>query len=108
MQRRREILTEAPALRRTVVVDQANLVVAEAVDTVFVEEESGVLNQEIAHLRLDEIEYEAARMAFIRKVERVPLPDCRILAVEEVQALVAELAARVVVDHVQKHAQSVE
>jgi hypothetical protein len=95
-------------LRRTVAVDHTHLVVAEAVDAVFVKKESGVLNQEIPYLRLGEIKHQAARMAFVRKVERVPLPGCRILAIEEVQALVAELAACVVVDDIEQHGQSME
>ena len=43
-QRRREVLAEAPAVRRAVVIDDAHLIVAEAVYAILVEKEFRVLD----------------------------------------------------------------
>ncbi len=108
MQRGGEVLAKPPSVRRAVVIDDAHLVVTESVDTVFIEKEFRVLDKEIPHLRLGEVEDEASGMALVREIEGVPLPASRRLAVEEVQALIAELTARMVVDHVEDHSQAVE
>ena len=61
--RRGQILAKAPAVRRAVVVDHAHLIVAKSVNAIFVKEEFGVLDEEIAHLRFAEIETPARRRA---------------------------------------------
>jgi hypothetical protein len=107
-QRRREILAKAPAVRRAVVIDDAHLVVTKPVHAVFVEKELRVLNQEIAHLGLAEIEHEPAGMALVGEIQRVAIAALRRLEIEEVQALLAELAAGVVIDDVEHHRQPVQ
>ena len=47
-------------------IDHAHLVVAEAVHAVFVKEELGVLDQEIAHLRFAEVEDQSAGVSVLR------------------------------------------
>ena len=96
-QRAGQVLAEGPAGRRAVVVDDADLIVAKAVDAVLVEEEAGVADQEVAHLRFGEVEDQSAGMAVVAEVERAAVVAGRGLAVEVVQALVAELATGMVV-----------
>src|SRR3954447_21499388 len=96
-------------MRRAVVVDDADLIVAEAVDPVLVEVELRILDQEVADLGLAEVEDLAAGMISSVEVERIlRLALGRGLAVEEEQALIAELSARVVVDDVEEDRQAVD
>jgi hypothetical protein len=69
LQRRGEVLAEAPAMGRAIVIDDAHLVIAEAVEAIFIEEELGVLDEEIAHLGLAEVEHKPTGMAFVGKIE---------------------------------------
>jgi hypothetical protein len=69
MHRRRQVLAKTPALGRAVVIDHAHLVVPESIDTVFSEKEFGVLNQEVANLRLGKVEHKTAGMAYIGEVQ---------------------------------------
>ena len=103
-----EVLAEAPAVRRAVVVDDADLVVAEAVDAILVEQELRVLNEEVAHFRFAEVEHEAARVSFVGEVERVAVARAGRLPIEEVQALVAEITARMVVDEIENDGEPVK
>ena len=103
----REVLAEAPTVRGAIVVDHAHLVVAEAVHAVFVQEELGILDQEVPHLRLAVVEDESAGMAAVGEVEGVSVAARGGLAVQEVHALIAEIAARVVVDDVQDDGETV-
>ena len=107
-QRRGEVLAEAPAVRRAVVIDDADLVVAEAVDAVLVEKELRVLDEEVAHLRFAEVEHQPARMSFVGEVQRVDVPAAGRLPIEEVQALVAEISSGVVVDQIENDGEPVK
>jgi hypothetical protein len=60
-----EVLAKLPSVRRTVVIDDAHLIITESVDAVFVEKECGVLDEEILHLRLGEVEHEATGMSLV-------------------------------------------
>ena len=82
-------------------IDHAHLVIPESINPVLAEKKFSILNQKVADLRLGKIEYQAARMAPVREVEGIPLAACGILPVEEIQALIAELPTRMVVDHVE-------
>lgn len=62
-----QVLAKRPTVRHTVVVDDADLIVAEAIDAVFVEEEARVLDQEVAHLGLAEIEDQPTGMPMLEK-----------------------------------------
>ena len=103
-----EILAKAPAARRAIVVDHAHLIVAKAVDAVFIEKKLRVLDQEVAYLRLAEVEHEPARVTLVGEIERVHVASVGRLAIEEVETLVAEVAAGVVVDDVQQHSETVQ
>jgi hypothetical protein len=47
-------------------------------------------------------------MACIGEVQRVALPAGRMLSIEEIQALVPEVSARMVVDHIEQHRQAID
>ena len=68
-QRGGEFLAEAPAVWRAIVIDDAHLIIAEAVEPVFIEEELGILDQKIAHFGLAEVEHEPTGMAFVGKIQ---------------------------------------
>ena len=93
VQGRVEILAETPAVGRAVVVDDAHLIVAEAIDAVLVEKELRVLDEEVAHLRFAEVEHQSAGMSLVGEVQRIAVSAVRRLPIEEVQAFVAEVAA---------------
>jgi len=86
-----------------VVVDDAHLVVAEAIDAVFMQKNlafwmrksrtSGLPKSKTSH-----------RHAPVGEIERVSIAASGRLAVQKVHALIAKISTRVVVDHVQKHA----
>ena len=63
VERRGQVLAKTPAVRRAVMIDDAHLVVAEAIDAIFIKKELRVLNQEVAHFGLAEVEHKAAGMA---------------------------------------------
>ena len=107
-QRRGQVLAKTPAVRRAVVVDHAHLIVAEPIDAIFIEEESGVLDEKVAHFRFAEIKDQPAGVSAVGEVERIPVPARGRLPIEEVNALVAEIAARMVVNHVQQDSESVQ
>ena len=93
---------------RAIVVDDAHLIVAQAVDPIFIEKKLCVLNQKVANLRLAEVEHQSSGMPDIGEVEGIAIAALVRLAVEEVEALIAEIAARVVVYHVQDYGESVD
>ena len=66
-----EILAKAPAVWGAVMIDHAYLIVAKAVDAVFIEKKRRVLDQKVPYLRLAEVEHEPACMAFVGEIERV-------------------------------------
>jgi hypothetical protein len=56
-QRGGEVLAEAPAVGRAIVIDDAHLIVTEAVEPIFIEEELGIVDEKIAHFGLAEVEH---------------------------------------------------
>src|SRR5687768_15230373 len=100
-QRGGQVLAEAPPMRCAVVIDDADLVVPETVDAVLVEEEPRVVNQKVAHLRFSKVEHQPTRMSLVCEVQRVAVPAVRRLPVEEIEAFVAEVSSRVVVDKIE-------
>ena len=103
-----EVLTETPAMRGAVVVDHADLIVPKAVDAIFVQKELGVLYQKVADLRFGVVEHKPAGMALVGEIEGVIVPACLGLSIEEIEAFVAEVAAGVVIDHVEEHGETVK
>ena len=106
-QRGGEILAKAPAVGRAIMINDAHLIVAEAVEPIFLEEELGIVDEEIAHFGLAEVEHQPTGMAFVGKIEGVAITTRGRLPVEEEEALVAEIAARVVVHHIQEHREAI-
>jgi hypothetical protein len=90
-----------------VAVDHGHLVEPEAVDVVLVQERPGVAEQELTDVRLQELEDLAAGLPHSGEVDAVGVVRVG-GAVEVVEALVVEIPAGVVVDHVGQHGQSVE
>src|SRR5688572_32964916 len=107
-QRRGEVLAEAPTMWCAVVIDNADLVVPEAVDAVFVEKERRVANEKVAHLRFSEVEHQSARMTLVAEVQRIAVSAVCRLAIEEIQALVAEVASGMVVNEIEHDGQPVK
>jgi hypothetical protein len=62
-------LAEAPAVWRTIMIDDAHLIVTEAVDPVFIEEEPGILDEKISHVGLAEIEHQPTGMPSVGKIK---------------------------------------
>src|SRR5688572_5000047 len=106
--RRREILAEPPAVRCAIVVDDAHLIVAEAIHPVFIKEESCIVDQELSNLGFAKVKNESAGMPFLEKVKRVPVAAFDRLTIEKIETLIAKIAAGMVVNGVQKHRQSVD
>jgi hypothetical protein len=100
-----EVLAEPPTA--VVAVDHGHLIEPEPVDMVFVEEHPGVADQELADVRLQELEDLAASLPPLGEVDAVGVVRIG-RAVEVVEALVVEVPAGVVVDHVGQYGQSVE
>ena len=89
MQRGGEILAKPPSVRRTVVIDDAHLVVTESVDTVFVEKECGVLDEEILHLM------DRSAVTFqvvLTKADKISLVE-KAAVIEQVKAALAKHVA---------------
>src|SRR5438105_15359709 len=103
-----ELLAKAPAVWRAIMIDHAHLVIAKTVDTVFIQKKLGVLDQKVPYLRLGVVEHQPAGMTFVSEIERVSVAAFGRLAVEEVEALVAEVAACMVVDDVEQHGEAVQ
>jgi len=103
-----QVLAEAPAVGCAVVVDHAHLVIAETVDSIFLQEEPGVLDEEVAHLGFAEIEHQTAGVTAVEEVEGVGIAAGGVLAVEEVEAFVAEAASGVVIDDVEEDGEAVD
>src|SRR6185312_6460699 len=92
-------------MRRTVMVNDTDLIVAEAVHAIFVEKKFGVLNEEVADLWFGIIEHKPARMALVCEIEGVVVPARLGLPIEEVETLVSEFPSGMVIDHVENHGQ---
>ena len=87
-------------------VDHADLVVAEPVDAVFLEVEARVVDEELAYRRLPVGEDHSARPPVVREVQAAQR-IAGLLPVEEPQAAIAEVSARVVVHDVEDHGEPV-
>ena len=88
-------------------VDDRHFVEAEAIDVVFVEEEAGVVDEELPHLGLPVRVHQAAGPSLVREIETAVVVAVR-LPVVEPDALVVEPAAGVVVDDVEDHGDAVQ
>jgi hypothetical protein len=64
-----QLLTKTPAMRSPVVVNDTDLVMAEAIDTVLIQQELRVLNQKVPHLRFGKIKHQPAGVTLVREVK---------------------------------------
>ena len=85
----------------------AHVVVAQAVGVVFLEKELRVVDEELTHFLFPEGETEAAGVANVAEVQAVVVVAPR-HAIEEIEALVAKVAAGVVMDDVEDDGQAVQ
>ena len=100
----REILGKIPA---AVFVNHGDLVVTQPVDVILLEQGLAVIDQELPDLLLPEREDAPAGVILVGEIEAVIVRRVR-LPIEELDALIVEAAARVIVDHVRDHRDPVE
>ena len=101
------VLAEQPAVFAALVFDDAYLVVAETITMVFSEIELCIVDQELFDSIVPVCEHQTTGPAVIREIETVVLIAVR-FTVEEVNALIAEIAAGVVVNDIKKHCYAVD
>src|SRR5712691_3352213 len=66
-------LTKIPTSPITIAVDNAYLVIAEAVNAIFIEQEERVINKKLPHPITLEVENISARPSLVGEKERVPI-----------------------------------
>lgn len=102
-----EVLEARPAVGLVGVHHDAHLVVAQAIGMIFREQELGVVDEELADLLSSEGEAESTGVADVAEVKAVVVVALG-HAVEEVEALVVEIAAGMVINHVENDRQAVQ
>ena len=103
-QRVREVLRKIPAAAFR---DHGNLVIPQSVDVVLLQQRLAVVDEELPHLLLPEREYTSARVVLVGEIKAVVVRGIR-LTIEELDALIVEAAAGVIVDHVRDHRDAVK
>ena len=100
----RQSLAKIPASSVAVAVDDADFIIAEAVNAIFIEQEECVINKKLPHPITLEIENIPARPSFVGEKERVPVLGRSIfrtnLTIKEPQTFSSETAACMVEDKV--------
>ncbi len=102
-----DVLEERPAGALIRVEQNAHLIVAESVGVVFLEVELRVVDEELADFLAPEREAQPAGVAEVAEVKAVVVVALR-QAVEEVEALVVEVAPRVAIDDIEDDRQAVK
>ncbi len=102
-----DVLAEQTAMFAALVVNNADLIVAETVYMVFVEVEEGIVDEEAFYLILPIGKHQAAGPAAVGEIEAVVLVAPG-LAVEEIQPLIGKTAAGMVIHHIQDHSDAVQ
>src|SRR2546427_8325668 len=97
-------LTKIPASPVAIAVDDADFIIAEAVNAIFIEQEERVINKKLSHAFTLEIENISSRPGFVGEKERVPVLWRSIfrtnLTIKEPQTFSSETAAGMVEDKV--------
>ncbi len=99
--RSREILTEVPTAEP---IDDRNLVIPETVDMVFVQEEAGIVDQELPHAGIVKVKDQTTCPSIAREVEFAASFIPKLVEI----LFVAKKAARMVVDYVEDHGHAVQ
>jgi hypothetical protein len=96
----------------SVVIDDTDLIEAEAIRAIFIEVVPGVVDEKLAYAIRAEVEYVAARPPLVGKEQRVPeerrIVGRAFLAIVKPQALRAEVSTSVVEHQVEDHGESVD
>ena len=87
--------------------DHGHLIVTQPVDVILLQQRLAVVDQELPHLLFPKREDAPARVILVREIEAVVVRRVR-LPIEELDALIVEAAARVIVDHVRDHRDAIE
>ena len=100
-------LTKIPASPVAIAVDNADFIIAEAVNAIFVEQEKRIINKKLPHATTLEVENISARPSLVGEKERVPILRRSIfgsvLPIKEPQTFSSETAACMVEDKVKNN-----
>jgi hypothetical protein len=83
------------------------MVIPQSVDVALLQQRLAVIDEELPYLLLPEREYATARVILVGEIKAVVVRGIR-LTIEELDALIVEAAAGVIVDHVRDHRDAVE